>query len=393
MQAPPAKDLRVALLIRSLEVGGAEVQLVALARGLQRKGHTVSVITFYPGGSLEPLLRNEGIAVLCPHKRGRWDLLSFAGRLWRVLRRLRPHVLHTFLGGPNLFGALLKPFLPRTRVVWGVRASDMDLNRYDWTWRAMFRAEGLLSRVPDWIVANSNAGRDFIAAQGFRKDHIAVIPNGIDTDRFRPDRIGGAAVRAEWRVPAGMPLIGLVARIDPMKGHATFLEAAALLRARLPDARFVCVGNGPVAYAQEMRALAAKLAMDSAVIWAGERHDIPAVLSALDLATLTSITEGFPNALCEAMACAHGCVTTDVGDAAMIVGDTGIVVPRADARALADAWERTLQRPAEQQREMGLRARRRVEENFSVETMVTRTAAVYAQVIAGSAAPIAARAA
>lgn len=380
--------MRIALLIRSLEIGGAEVQLVALARGLHRAGEQVSVITFYPGGALESSLAEDGIPVICAAKGGRWDLLGFGSRLWRVLRRLRPDVLHTFLGGPNLFGAALKPLLP-ARLVWGVRASDMDLSRYDWTWRAMFRVEAWLSRLPSWILSNSLAGRDFVVSKGFRGDRLSVIPNGIDTVRFHPDRRTGVPVRASWNVAPGAALVGLVARLDPMKDHFTFLEAAALLRQRLPAVRFVCAGGGAESYALQLRNRAAQLQIDDAVVWAGERRDIPAVLNALDVPTLSSITEGFPNALCEAMACGLPCVTTDVGDAGAIVGDTGFVVPRRNPQALADAWERTLRLSPAQRTALGQRARRRIEQYYSLDAMISQTVALYRELSASAAARVA----
>ena len=122
--------MRVTLLTRSLERGGAERQLSWLAQGLAQRGHQVNVLSFYPGGGLEGELRAGGVPIWSPGKSGRWDLLGFGQRLIALLRRLQPQVLYSFLDTPNLVAAWLSPFLPGTRIVWGIRASDMDLTRY-----------------------------------------------------------------------------------------------------------------------------------------------------------------------------------------------------------------------------------------------------------------------
>lgn len=372
---------RIALLTRSLEVGGAETQLATLARALHATpGFAVDVVTFYPGGALEAPLREAGVRVVSLDKCGRWDLAQFGLRLRHTLRHLAPAIVHSFLGPPNLVAALLRPFLPGTRLVWGVRASDMDLGRYDWTWAQVFRAERMLARVPDRIVANSFAGRDHVVAAGFPAARTTVIPNGIDTDKFQPDRAAGDALRRAWS--AGGPCVGMVARLDPMKDHATFLRAARTTADIVPNARFVCVGGGHPDYVQSLQRRTAELGLTDRVTWAGERRDIPSVLNALDVATLSSgFGEGFPNAVGEAMACAVPCVVTDVGDAARVVGPTGRVVPRGDAAALAAAWTALLQAPEHERTALGVAARNRIVDEFSVAAMVTRTTGLYREVL------------
>jgi glycosyltransferase involved in cell wall biosynthesis len=287
-----------------------------------------------------------------------------------LVRRERPDVLYPFLPDPNLLTALLRPFFPTVRLVWGVGASYMDLSQYDWAARMSDRVAGLLSGRADLIIANSRAGETYHRARGYPAARLRVVPNGIDCEYFRSNKEGREAVRAEWSVPAEAPLIGLVARLDPMKDHGTFLEAAALLAARRPDVRFVCVGGGAAAYARALRDRASALGLDNRLRWAGPRVDMPAVYSALDLATLTSIGEGLPNVVAEAMSCGIPCVVTDAGDSAWVVGELGQVVTPADPAALAEAWERVLTHPA------GPRSaaqRERVVREFSVERLVTET--------------------
>ncbi len=233
----------VVLFIRSLDVGGAERQLVALAKGLHSRGVPLRVLTFYPGGALLPELLAAGVPVEDLGKRSRWDVVPFLWRLYRRLRALRPKVLYSWLTTANTLAAVVGRLARVPRIVWGVRASNVDFGRYDWLTRVDFFITRLAARLANRIVCNSEAGRAFHVAQGYPDERITVIENGIDTERFRFDPAGRKRLRAEWGVSDHEFLIGLVARLDPMKDHETFLRAAALLAKKREDVRFVCVGR------------------------------------------------------------------------------------------------------------------------------------------------------
>jgi glycosyltransferase involved in cell wall biosynthesis len=182
-------------------------------------------------------------------------------------------------------------------------------------------------------------------------------------------------VRTEWKIGDGEVAIGLVARLDAMKDHRNFLRACAILAKRREDLRFVCVGGGASAYRAELDGFAVALGIANRLIWAGPRSDMPAVLSALDIASSSSLGEGFSNAIAESMACERPCVVTDVGDSARIVGEFGEVVPPRDPDAFASAMMRMLDR-IDENAEIGREARARIVNEFSVEHMVVRTNSV-----------------
>lgn len=201
-----------------------------------------------------------------------------------------------------------------------------------------------------------------------------VIPNGIDSTFFSPDRGIGRGVRLEWAVADSEKLIGLVARLDPMKDHAVFIHAARILAKSRPKTRFVCVGDGPPVLLQRLRELCEAQGLADRVIWAGARGDMPAMYNAMDLATSASrYGEGFSNVVAEAMACGVPCVVTNVGDSAFIVGDTGVVVPPGDAAALAAAWEEFLTLTDAERLKLGESARARIRTEFGVDKLVQRT--------------------
>lgn len=367
---------RVVFLVRSLDIGGAERQLVAMAVGLYRRGVEVAVVTFYPGGVLRRELEEAGVPVSDLGKQGRWDVVAFAFRLVKALRREHPTVIYSLLPVANILSALTQPFLSRARIVWGVRASNMDLSRYDWLSRLAMQVEGRLARPVDRIVCNSEAGRLHHARLGYPAGRMLVIRNGIDSDRFRFDPAGRKHVRAEWGVAPHEILIGLVARLDPMKDHPTFLKAAALLANNRTDVRFVCVGEGPSHYRRELHNQTVQLGIADRVIWSGVRTDMPAIYSALDIAASSSFGEGFCNAIAEAMACQRPCIVTDVGDSARMVAETGRAVTAHDPGALADAFADFANMCLEKRLALGFAARVRVQAEFGAEKMIQRTGEV-----------------
>ena len=360
--------MRIAFLIRSLDAGGAQRQVTMLARGLRQRGDNVTVIVFYGGNTpLASQLVDCGVRLVTLDKKSRWDVLGFLYRLCSHLRAEIPDVLHGYLVDSNILVTLLSPMLPGTATVWGIRASNMDLSHYDWLARFTFKFSCWLSRFPDLIISNSEAGRRHHIASGFRPTKMEVVSNGIDTAYFRAHPAAGKRLRAEWNVSDTTPLIGMVARLDPMKDHFTFLRAAALLVQELPDARFVCVGDGPAEYRQHLLRFSDNLGLSSHVLWTGNRTDLPDLYSALNLATLTSSSgEGFPNVIAEAMACGVPVVATDVGDVLTILGPLGTTVATGNPTLLKAAWITALRTGRTSSNEL----RDRVVRKFSANTLI-----------------------
>lgn len=366
--------IRLCFLIRQLDQGGTQRQLVELVKGLDKSKYEVELISFYPGGPFSAELTRLGrVACVSLEKRGRWDLVRFGYRLVREIRHLRPHLLHGYLSSANLLCVALKPFLAETRIVWGVRSSTLACDHEDWLARLMFWLQRPVARFADLIIANSYSGREYCIACGLPPDKIIVIPNGVDTETFYPDADGRKRVRGDWSINEEEKLIGLVGRLDPLKDHPTFLRAAGLLARSRDDVRFVCVGNGPAGYRDELRKLGQRLGVNDRIIWEGSREDMPSVYSALDIATSCSYSESFPNVIGEAMACGAPCVVTDVGDSATIVGDTGVVVRPRDPEALAEGWRSMLGRLATEGSGLGEKARLRVVLEFGRDKLVRKT--------------------
>ncbi len=361
--------MKILFLIRSLHYGGAERRLEIIAKGLRDRGHDVVVSVFYAGGPLEEELQKMGVRVQPLHKRGRWDLLALLVRLAKVIREECPDIFHGYLEEPNNIGVLIKPLFPTIKIVWGVCNSMMVVGRYDWVARLSFRLSCRLSRFADAIISNSRAGCDYHVAMGYPVETMIVIPNGIDTERFRYDPVARVQLRSEWGVADHQKLIGLVARLHPVKDHQTFLKAAALLVKTGTHFRLVCVGDGPAKYKASLQDLAETLGLTNCVTWINARTDVSRIYSALDLLVSSSVYEGFSNVIGEAMACGVPCVATDAGDSAWIVADKDAIVAPKDPESLMAAMERMLNKSKYDP----VLIRKRIVDQFSVDNLVANT--------------------
>ena len=364
--------MRLTLLIRDLNYAGAQRQLVALAMGLPRDQNEVTVVTFY-GGPLEAELQSAGINVISLGKKNRWDMLGFLWRLIAAIRASKPDVLYSFLNESNLVSALIKPLLPGTRIIWGLRDSETDAALFGWLGKLVFKLSCLLSGIPDQLIANSHAGAAYYITQGYPKDRLIVIPNGIDHERFQPDQTARTQLRVELGITDDDILFGIVGRLSPMKDYTTFLRAAATLRDN-QRAKFLCIGKGNDDYTREIHALADHLGIAAKVIWQTPRNDMPRVFNALDaLVSSSAFGEGFSNVVGEAMACGTPCIVTDVGDSRFLVSEAGFSLPPRDPQALGAALQRFTQLKHEDRCILSERARQRITDNFTLPKMIERT--------------------
>jgi glycosyltransferase involved in cell wall biosynthesis len=270
-------------------------------------------------------------------------------------------------------------------IVWSIRQSLYHLSKEKLLTQLVIRACSTLSPLPDRIVYNSHLSATQHAAFGFSDRRVRLIHNGFDTDIFKPDSYARNRLRDELDIPASNLAVGLVARVHPMKAHSTFLQAAAMFLRKVADSTFVLVGDGTGPEAFPHSALISKLGLTGRVRLCGRRTDIAAVNNALDIAVCSSSWgEAFPNALAEAMACGTPCVATSVGDAPEIIGDTGVVVPPGDAAALCAGWEALAILGESGRRELGVRARARIIERYSIDLMAERYEQLYDELSNGS---------
>lgn len=371
--------MRVLHLISGLEPGGAETMLLKLVSAMDRSEFDNRVVSMTTEGAIGERLRANGIPVHSLHmRRGRPDPLGMI-RLWRLLQRDKPAILQTWLYHADIAG-LVAGWAARTpAILWNIRCSQMDQRYVTGLNGMVVRLLARLSPLPRAVIVNSRAGIEVHQRYGYHPRAWTLIPNGFDLAAFRPDPVARAAVRQQLGIEQSAVVIGLIARFDPIKDHTTFLRAAARVAAARPQPVFVLAGSGVTESNPALQGLVRELRIPERVRLLGERRDIGALTAALDIACCTSTSEGFPNVVGEAMACAVPVVMTDVGDARELLGDTGIVVPIADPGALTDALIQLIDSPLERT-DLGLRAQRRVAQQFDIKDVVTRYQDLYRSV-------------
>ncbi len=355
----PDRPVAITLTITDLDVGGAERVLVAIATGLDRRRWTPSVVCLGSEGALVEPLRSAGIETICLGV-SRRKPIGVVTRLAKVLKRLRPEIVQSFLFHANLAAKLAAPIAGTPWVVGGLRVAERQRR-----WHLVL--DRLTSRLSAGSVCVSEGVRRFsVEVGGLDPDRLTVIPNGIDP---APIDAAMALDRATIGVPADATLALFVGRLDPQKGLPILLEAADQLGPKGPDWRLVLVGDGPDR--EPLHAMARSLpGLDGRVIWLGRRDDVPSILKAADLFILPSLWEGMPNVVLEAMAARRAVIGTRVeGTEDLVVpGETGWLIPPSEVRPLADALGQAIADP-DRLRRFGEAGRTRVEERFKLQNV------------------------
>jgi glycosyltransferase involved in cell wall biosynthesis len=374
---------RVLYIITGLSTGGAEMMLFKVLERLDRQRFSPHVISLTSLGDLAPRIVALGIPVeamgMRPSITG-W--LNFF-RLVRLLKRLHPDVVHTWMYHADLLGGLAARLAGISAVGWCIRNSNLDKDKTKFLTRAVVGLCALISKwVPSRILSCSEKARQVHVAHGYAAEKMVVVPNGFDLTRFKPDNDARHRIRAELGITEQTPLVGLIGRFDPQKNHAGFFEAAVVLHREMPQVHFVLIGNGiDINNAALMQAITHAGVLANTHLL-GLRNDIPELMAALDVLASSSYGEAFPNVLGEAMACGVPCAVTDVGDSAYIVGDTGRVVASGDMHGLAAALGDLLALPLPEKAALSERARARVAEHFEIGGVVRRYEKFYESLLA-----------
>ena len=374
--------LRVMFMLTSMPVGGAETLLVELVRRLDRTHFLPELCCLKELGVLGEVLARE-IPAHCRLISHKLDL-RVVPRLVRLLRRQRIDAVVTVGTGDKMFWGRLAARLAGVPVI----GSALHSTGYP---ERVGRLNRLLTPITDaFIAVAASQGRYLALHEGCPAGKIRVIPNGVDTQRFRP-RPADPALRSRWGLGPDDAVVALVAALRPEKNHELLLQAASLVRQQVPNLRILLVGDGP--RRPMLEALAAKLGLAEAVRFLGTQSDIPALLALSNVVVLSSHNEANPVSLLEAMAAEKPVVATRVGSVAesVIDGVTGYLVEAGDVRQFADRVTSLLQN-ADQAAAMGRAGREHVVARWSVEQMVRGyedlLAEIYQRKAGGGPAPV-----
>jgi glycosyltransferase involved in cell wall biosynthesis len=385
LSAQPVKILHI---INDLAIGGAEIMLYRLLAEKSRQRFNPVVISLMDRGSLRQRIEDLGIPVYTARmKRGRPTPASI-WRLIRLVRQIKPDLIQGWLYHGSLaaqIGSLSSPgHIP---ALWSIHCSIYSLSFEKKLTAAVVRICALLSKLASHIIFVSRTSQAQHEALGYSIAKSCVVPNGIDTALFAPSDEARTSVRSELGIPQNALLIGAIGRYHAMKDHANFLRAADLIAHRHPEAHFLLAGRELDSENRALRQLIRELQLENRSHLLGERTDIARLVAALDIFCLSSSHgESFPVIVGEAMSSAVPCVVTDVGDSAWMVTSTGRVTPPRDAKALAAACEELLELGPAGREVLGLKARSRVVELFSLSRVVAEYEALYETMLATDAA-------
>jgi glycosyltransferase involved in cell wall biosynthesis len=366
-------------VIIGLNVGGAELMLRRLIeshRGSMEFRHTVISLTLL--GKVGQDLTAKGVPVVALRMKSILDTPRVFWKLFQVIRRTKPDVVQTWMYHADMLGGLASRLAGNPRVIWGVRTTDVDAGGKRATLMVRQVCAWLSHWVPAAIVCAADSSRRAHVSVGYDASKMKVIPNGFDLMRAEPG--GAEALRRQlgWR-PENV-VVGSLGRFHAVKDYGSFIRACEIVAPQVPHARFMLVGtNLDRNNVKLMERISATGYVDRFALL-GQRKDVANCLSVMDLLCLHSRTEGFPNVVGEAMAAGVPCVSTDVGDAALLIGATGKIVPKEDPLALAEGIKSMIDLPVEARRELGRSARGRVLEEFSMARCRERFEDVYREV-------------
>ncbi len=377
--------IKVMHVITTLGPAGAETMLCRIASGMDGTRFENEVVSLTGILDLAERMQAIGVRVRTLEMKTGVPNPLLVMRLARWIRESKPDVIHTWMYHANLVGGLAARLAGDVPVVWGIHHCALDPRVDKRRTMLVNRSCALMSqKFPARIVCCSEASLRLHKELRYAAEKLEVIPNGFDLQQVKPDPTAHASLREELGIPADALLIGMAARFHPHKDHGNFIRAAARLHKQVPEIHFLLCGMDITWQNSQLAGWIDAAGIRDCCHLIGLRRDMCRLFAGMDIATTASRSEAFPIVIGEAMACGTPCVVTDVGDSAMIVDQTGIVVAPGDPDALAEAWRKLVEAGPEVRFLLGMAARRHVQQHFALPAIVDRYQAIYAQLAAGT---------
>ncbi len=371
---PIDKPMHILHIIGDLDDGGVEKVLYELC--VEDKANRHTVVCFKDEGKYGQLRSANGVTVKClqmPSGRlslkGVWELMSF-------ISRMSPTVIQTWMYHGSLIGSIAAKLVSSAPVFWSIHHGNLSVGTVKRTTRFVSNVLKYFSYfIPRAIIYCAHQSFSFHASLGYSKNKSVVIQNGYNFDKFKPDDLAREQFRESLSIRPDVPVFGMVARLDPQKDHKNLFEAISILKQSDDFFLFILVGSGMMPDNNKIIEVADQFDVKDRLIFLGQRQDIPVVMNGIDIHVLSSLGEAFPNVLAESMACGTPCVSTDVGDAALILGENGWIVRPRSPEDLANGMRAALRCFASDKPIWNLRkleARQRVVEKFGLARMVNK---------------------
>lgn len=359
-------------IISGLGDGGAEGILYRLCLNDTDNQHVV--VSMMGPGKYGKLLENNNITVHCLSMSSGRLTLSGLMQLFSLIKKYRPQVVQTWMYHADLIGGFVSILCGIKCIVWNIRHCAVDSFGSKFSTRVTVKACAFFSHyIPCQIVCCAQSALASHVGIGYAKEKMRIVQNGYELDDFSYNPLSAALIRQEFDLPNNHLILGMVGRYHKLKDHSNLLSALSIVRKYNQNFTVLLVGAGLAIDNISLVAEIDRYGLLSNIKLLGQRSDIPAIMSSLDLHILSSSSEAFPNVLAEAMACGVPCISTNVGDAAYIIGDTGWIVPPRDSIALAGAIVSAVNELTNQEgwHSRKVESRRRIVDNFDIKKMIS----------------------
>jgi len=382
------RRVKVVRIIARLNIGGPAIHTILLTARLNNEGFESTLVTGVEGkyeGNMLDLAAAKGVKpIIIPQlRRNIGPIGGFIAlfKLYRLMRREKPDIVHTHTATAGLLGRLAAKLAGVPVILHTFHGHVLHGYFGPLQSKALVWMERVLALLSDRIVTVSEGQRQELAGYGIAPlEKITVVPLGFELEELLACESHRGELRRELGLTDGNKLVGIVARLVPIKNHHLFLQAAQVVAEAMPQVRFLVVGDGELR--EELEVYARDLRLDGKVLFTGWRRDLPCLYADLDVVALTSINEGTPVSLIEALAAGVPVVATAVGGVPDVVvdGETGYLVEAGDVKGLAEAIIELLRNPGKA-REMGQKGREAIYPKFAAQTLIANVEGLYAELL------------
>ena len=366
---------KVLHIISGLGQGGAETMLLKLLQNFDRSIVYSKVICLTNKTEMLQAYKDIGIEVKVINIKNPFNII----RVMHEIRATKPDLIQTWLHHADLIGLILGPLSGCKKIIWNIRCSELTVQTNGMFNMALIKLLAMLAKFPKLVIANSYAGINAHRQYGYNPPHWEMVPNGFDTETFYKDFSSRSSLRKELGLPDECLIIGWVGRNDPIKGINDFFKVAKSVAQKRSDVFFIMAGNGLDTSNKLLAKKASELNIDHRLIFLGPRPNISNLLSGFDIFLSSSLSEGFPNTLGEAMACEVPCIATDVGDCREILNENKNIFKVGDIEEIANRCIDLLNLSDIEKAALGKKSRKRIKDHFSIEKVCDRYQSIYTQ--------------
>jgi glycosyltransferase involved in cell wall biosynthesis len=361
--------MKILHIITSLDIGGAEIVLSNLIKK-QKVQHKSVVICIKVPGEISKQIEAYGTPVFSLGVNKNWKFFLALLKLIKIIKIEKPDIVNTWLYHADLIGFIASKLCFKKYVIWNIRCSDIDIGGMNWSTSFILRINAFLSRFVSCIIVNSNNGKIWHSKRKFHPQAWEYIPNGYELSDWAINVEKTNEIRGELGFSEGSFVIGMVARYDKLKDHETFLKAMSIVLKKLPNVTIVMIGKNIDSSNTELLRVIKSCGLNSNIQLLGLQHELSKFYSSMDLLVVSSLTEGFPNVIGEAMSAGLPCLSTDVGDASLLINDAKRIVPIKNPVEMASKVIKYINSGKEEWKYVSESSKDRILKQYSLDKMI-----------------------